>query len=44
MKIALGIAFLILAMMALAACSGDSQAEEPIEISGPALVMFFTDS
>jgi hypothetical protein len=36
------IALLLLAVL-IAACEGDGTAEAPIQVEGPAMIMFYTD-
>ncbi|MEN8197851.1 MAG: hypothetical protein ABFS30_15275 [Pseudomonadota bacterium] len=43
MRIILAIIGLIVLALLFAACSGDGPAETPIEVEGPALLMFYTD-
>ena len=43
MRIVLTIVWLVTLAMVVAACGGDGTAAEPVQIEGPAMLMFYTD-
>lgn len=44
MKRWLYLAGLIVALISLAACSAENQPAAPVDVEGPALIMFYTDN